>query len=302
MNTRQRAPGCAGIARRSLLACAGAVVPLPLARANDPARAAALRVQYEALAHGGAERVSPSLRIQSSDAAGEVRGWVQAVIDSPFDSVGSGLSNPAIWCEILNLHLNTKSCRVGGAPGATELVLRVTRLHSDAPAQGYWLPLVWHPPVATGDFFEARMSAASGPFGTGDYRIMLEVMPLPAGRCFGVFQYSYRYSVVARLATQLYLASTTREKVGFSMVPSAAGEMRPVGGMRGVVERNAMRYYLAIEAWLKTFEEPPARRFEARLAYWFDATERYARQLHELARQGYLEMKRHEGQLARGVS
>jgi hypothetical protein len=60
------------------------------------------------------------------------------------------------------------------------------------------------------------------------------------------------------------------------------------------VERNVMRYFLAIRTDLQTRGVPPAQRLEARLAHWFDATERYARQLHEVDRDAYLRMKRSE--------
>jgi hypothetical protein len=55
-----------------------------------------------------------------------------------------------------------------------------------------------------------------------------------------------------------------------------------------------MRYYLAVEAYLGASDFPPLERPERRLRDWFDATERYAAQLHELERSQYLEMKRRE--------
>ena len=65
------------------------------------------------------------------------------------------------------------------------------------------------------------------------------------------------------------------------------------GGVRGVVERNTMRYYLAIDAYL---DAPGPQGREKRLGEWFDDTERYARQLHEMDRDDYLAMKRSEFQ------
>jgi len=64
--------------------------------------------------------------------------------------------------------------------------------------------------------------------------------------------------------------------------------------MRGVVERNTMRYYLAIEAFLGALSVPPQARLEKRLRDWFAAAERYPRQLHEKERDEYLKMKRRE--------
>ena len=70
--------------------------------------------------------------------------------------------------------------------------------------------------------------------------------------------------------------------------------MKPVSGMRGAVERNTMRYYLAIEAFLGALSAPPGTRMESALRAWFAATETYSRQLHEIPESEYLAMKRKE--------
>lgn len=94
---------------------------------------------------------------------------------------------------------------------------------------------------------------------------------------------------------QAYLATVGRSKVGFSTVQQGQ-KSELVGGLRGTAERNTMRYYLAIEAYFATLDKPAAQKLEARLQYWFDATESYARQLHEMDRETYLVMKRREYQ------
>jgi hypothetical protein len=60
------------------------------------------------------------------------------------------------------------------------------------------------------------------------------------------------------------------------------------------VERNTMRYYLAIDSYLATAEAAPQVQFENRLQTWYSAVEEYPRQLHEMERDAYLEMKRAE--------
>jgi hypothetical protein len=60
------------------------------------------------------------------------------------------------------------------------------------------------------------------------------------------------------------------------------------------VERNTMRYYLAIDAYLASLAAPPAQQRMRRLEAWFAATEQYARQLHEVERADYLAMKQNE--------
>jgi hypothetical protein len=55
-----------------------------------------------------------------------------------------------------------------------------------------------------------------------------------------------------------------------------------------------MRYYLAIDAYLGALSSTPDKRLEQRITNWFDATEQYPRQLHEVGRQEYIQMKYRE--------
>ncbi len=86
-----------------------------------------------------------------------------------------------------------------------------------------------------------------------------------------------------------------RPKVGFTVIGKQAdGQPDYIGGVRGLVERNTMRYYLAIDIFLGAAHTAPAAQFEKRLQNWFTAVERYPRQLHEMDRGEYLVMKRAE--------
>jgi hypothetical protein len=133
------------------------------------------------------------------------------------------------------------------------------------------------------------MNAADGPYDTRDYSLVVEAVPLDARRSFVHMGYGFSYGTTGQLGMHLYLGTAGRDKVGFSREPGAADAL--VGGVRGVTERNTMRYYLAIQAYLAA---PGAGQLEQRLAGWFDATERYPRQLHEVDRDAYLRMKREE--------
>jgi hypothetical protein len=55
-----------------------------------------------------------------------------------------------------------------------------------------------------------------------------------------------------------------------------------------------MRYYLAIDAYLGALTAPPAQQLQKRLQSWFTATEQYPRQLHEIERTAYIDMKLRE--------
>jgi hypothetical protein len=97
------------------------------------------------------------------------------------------------------------------------------------------------------------------------------------------------------MATQVYLNTTGAQKVGFTVVGHDS-QNKPVyvGGMRGIIERNAVRYFLAIDAHLASLTVPPERRLDKRLQTWFNSTEQYARQLHEMEWPQYASMKRGE--------
>lgn len=61
-----------------------------------------------------------------------------------------------------------------------------------------------------------------------------------------------------------------------------------------MVERNTMRYYLAIDSYVNSLSVPVEGRVDKRLEDWFTASERYPLQLHELSSNAYLVMKQGE--------
>ena len=152
-------------------------------------------------------------------------------------------------------------------------------------------------PAKTSDYLQVTLSAGKGPLSTRDYRIVLEATPLDPARTFIRLSYSYTYGAAGRIAMQVYLGTIGSSKVGFTTVGAQpGGKPQYVDGMRGLVERNTMRYYLAIESHLGALSSPPPARFEKSLRDWFAATERYPRQLRELEQGEYLDMKRREYQ------
>jgi hypothetical protein len=107
--------------------------------------------------------------------------------------------------------------------------------------------------------------------------------------------YSYTYGALGRMALQGYLATAGADKVGFSVTGrDASGAPIYIDGMRGVVERNAMRYYLAIDAYLASLSAPADEQVDRRIQAWFNASERHARQLREMDKATYVAMKRQE--------
>jgi hypothetical protein len=67
-----------------------------------------------------------------------------------------------------------------------------------------------------------------------------------------------------------------------------------IQGVRGVIERNTMRYYLAIDAYLAALNTPAENQVDKRFQNWYDSTRIYSRQLYEVEKEDYLAMKRKE--------
>ena len=272
-------------------ALALALSSVPPVQAQDAAtltaRHAALR---EALKNNAFQR---PLVLESTESADALRGDIYARIDQPMAVVGPALQDAGHWCDILILHLNVKQCRSLGAAGGARLALVIGSKHDQPLADAYRFEFSHQVVAAQPDYLQVQMKADAGPMGTRLYRITLEVVALDAGSSFLHLSYAYSYGMAARMAMQLYLSTIGRNKLGFSIV-GRQPDGRPIyiGGTRGVVERNTMRYYLAIQAYLGALSLPPAQQFEQRLAEWYAGAERYPLQLHEIERGEYLAMKR----------
>jgi hypothetical protein len=251
----------------------------------DPA-ASTLLARHQALSTALANNAfGRPLALESHEEPRRVSGDVYAVLDYPFASVDQAFRNPRSWCEVLILHLNTKSCRAQG----DVLSVRMGRKDARDPDDGFALRFAFRAEPRRPGYAAAQASSPSGPLGSRDYRIAMQAVPLPDGRSFMRLHYSYAFGTAAKLATKGYLATSGSGKVGFTR--DGKGYVR---GLRGAVERNAMRYYLSVESYLGSLRQAPGRQFVSRIEHWFDATERYGRQLHEIDRGSYLAMKQRE--------
>jgi len=234
--------------------------------------------------------------IDSAEAGDRLKGDVYAVLDHPYEALSRSLENPNDWCAILILPFNTKYCHPARSGEGAKLVMRIGRKADQPTNEAYRLDFDLKQVAATPEYFESRLTSAEGPVGTRDYRITLEAVPLDGGhRTFMHLGYSYAYGGMGRFAMQAYLPTAGASKVGFSIVGrDANGQPMYIGGVRGAIERNVMRYYLAIDAHLASLSAPPDHQLDKRIQTWFDSTERYARQLHEMDRAQYIAMKRGE--------
>ena len=261
--------------------------------------AGALRGRYAALAlQLTNNQFQRPLYLESHETSESLKGDIYAVIEQPYGIVAPALQGADHWCDILILHLNVKNCQASRVPGTGEILRVAIGRKYDIPlADAYSIDFDYRVGAANADYLQVRLSAESGPMGTSNYHIIVEAVPLDQRRTFLHLTYSYAYGTTARLAMAVYLATIGRSKVGFTIVERrAGGQPAYIGGVRGVIERNAMRYYLAIEAYLGAVNLPLAEQLERRLQGWYTAIERYPVQLHELERSEYIDMKHREVQ------
>lgn len=230
--------------------------------------------------------------LDSHENGHDLKGDVHAVVDYPFARVEGALQKASSWCGILILPYNTKHCTSKDGKALSLYVGKKT----DTPVEdAYRLDFDYRVAALADDYLKVVLTADSGPLGTRNYRIVLEATPLDDAHTFVQFSYAYTYGTLSNVVMQTYLATVGAAKVGFT-VDGKDGEGRPryVKGMRGVLERNTMRYFLAIDAYLDSLSAPLGTRTAKRLDGWFSSSERYSRQLHEMSRGEYIAMKQRE--------
>ncbi|MCU6433857.1 hypothetical protein LPB67_08710 [Undibacterium sp. Jales W-56] len=239
------------------------------------------------------------LVLESAEIDHRLKGDIYAVVNYPIATVATGLNNPEHWCDIMHLHINTKYCHViKGAESdspATKLRIYIGKKIPEDLADAKRVEFNYMLATSRPDYLQINLSADEGPLGTSDYRIILEAIALSKTKTFLHLTYSYAVSVAGRIAMQTYLATVGHGKVGFTITGKQAdGQPDYIGGVRGLMERNTMRYYLAIDSYLDSANSAPDGQLEKRLLSWYSATEKYPRQLHELDQSDYVEMKRAE--------
>ena len=219
------------------------------------------------------------LRLASTQSSGDSSGTLYGVVDAPFASLERALSQAGAWCAVLILDPNVHRCT------SRQDRIDVEFGESKAP-----VAFAFERTAGRGDYLQVRLTAASGPFGTRDYMIAFEAAPLDAGRSIVHLTFAQRFGVAARIAMAAYFNTVGRSKVGFTVVDrDDAGRPVYVRDLRGALERNLMRYYFGILAYLDSLSAPPDQQPDRRVRTWLALTERYPLQLREDA--GYLERK-----------
>lgn len=216
---------------------------------------------------------------------------VYGIFDYSFSSVVNMLKLPANWCDIVSLHQNVKACIYRDLPDP-QLTFYIGKKNYQSPEDVR--QVIYHYRIAALQqrYLDIILSAASGPFGTKSHKMRFEALPLKGGKTFVHVSYEYKDSAALRLAAKVYFATFGLNKVGFTVTGTdRGGNPVYIGGPRGSIERNAVRYYLAIQAFMNTVSYPEEKRFNKSISEWYDLTGRYRKQLFELEKESYITAK-----------
>ncbi len=220
---------------------------------------------------------------------------VYGIIEHPFETVSSTLEIPANWCDIALLHINDKACTYTKSDNAWILTLYSGRKFYQPPEDAHQLNYGFHVKAQQHDYLALQLNAAIGPLSTKDHRIDAEIIPLDKDKTLIHLSYTFGYGQVGRMAMKAYFATIGRSKIGFSTTGTDDhGSPVYVGGIKGAIERNVVRYYCAILSYMDGLKYPREQQFEKRISRWFDLTDQHKRQLHELEKVQYISNKRLE--------
>ena len=235
------------------------------------------------------------LFLESFEQAKRVHVDVYGIFDYPFTSVVNVLSVPANWCDIVSLNPNVKACTYRELPGEWLLTFYIGRKVYQPPEDTRQVIYHYRNVDQQRNYLDIILTAGAGPFGTKDHRMRFEALALDGEKTFIHVSYSYSDSIALRLAGKAYFATLGWHKVGFTVTGTDRnGKPVYIGGPRGAIERNAVRYYLAIQSFMNTLRYPEKNRFSMMTSEWYDLTTRYRKQLFDLDRKDYLTFKTKE--------
>ena len=233
--------------------------------------------------------------LESDATKNAMRGDVYGIIYHPFKTVSKDLASLENWCEIMPQHLNIKACTYQYVNGQCKLIFYSGRKFYEKADDVYHLDYQFKVSALNDDYFNTSLNSKEGPLDTTDYLITVEAIPLTDSSTFFHLAYEYKYGFWTRLAMSTYFSTLGRNKVGFTIKgKDEEGKPLYVKGIRGVIERNSMRYYFAIQSFLDTQKSPIETRFKRRINDWFDMTEKHHKQLYEMDKKDYLKYKKME--------
>ncbi len=222
---------------------------------------------------------------------------VYGILEYNFNKIRRQLCNPKNWCDILFLHPNIKSGVYYTENGHSILNVYCGRKYYQKPENTYKIVLQYRVVRESDTYFFIQLSSDKGPMYTRNYRIRLDAIPLKNDKTFIHLGYEYDYGTAFKNMLRIYFNTIGRHKIGFSREKTKErGNPVYVKGNRGMIERNAVRYYFAVQAFMDTLEYPEKIRFENRISRWYDLTDGFKRQLYELSKKAYMANKKRESE------
>jgi len=243
------------------------------------------------------------LQIRSTETDSAVEGDITGSVEFSYAQVRALLEQAAAWCSIISLHFNVKACVHGAAEsGQTILSVYNGRKRRQALEDAVTVDYLFDSVRNTDNSFSASLSTVEGAPSVGEQHFTIEASAENEHSTKVRLKYVFRGSAIAERTLKIYLATAGRHKIGFSVVKRERdGAPQYVQGLRGMIERNAVRYYFAIVATLEALEIDPVSVEQWRAERWFDLTETYHAQLHEVDRNDYLATKRGELEAQRAL-
>jgi hypothetical protein len=235
------------------------------------------------------------LYLESKEESSSLHVDLYGILNYPFDNISKELRSPGNWCDISSLLSNIKASIFRRVSSQWLLTLYSGRKYYQAPKDAYQLDFNFRIASLQHDYLDLALTAENGPMFTKDHRIRFEAAAMDKVRTFIHFSYDYTYGAFARMAMKTYYETLGSGKKGFTVTAAGKnGDPVYIGGVRGSEERNAVRYYLAIQTYMDTLNIPEDQKFEKRINHWYDLTERFPLQLYEMDKTEYLTDKRRE--------
>lgn len=225
-----------------------------------------------------------------------VKGIVYAVLPHNFNQTGKLFRNVNSLCNALDFHINVKSCTVSAAQDHSPLLhVYIGNKDYQQPDEAYRFDYGYEVVANEPNYLDIRLNTVDGPLDSKDYQISIQAIPLDNQSSFVVFSYSAVYGLMTRLMINTYLATSGRNKVGFTRVGTDSdGNTKYIKGIEGLLERNAVRYMFAFYSFLDSESYPKEQRMNIGLNRWFELTRQYPRQLYEIAKDEYIDNKQRE--------
>lgn len=267
----------------------GALAPSAIA-----ANQVEVRARYRALMENVADNPFHAPVSLRSDETGDlIAADAYGVIEHPFAAVAELLGDPQRVCDFVSLSINIKACTYATRSAPTSMTWYMGRKNYSEPDPDQAMQYQYSVELRTREELRIRLHAPQGLVGVTDNIIIVNAAAVD-GHTLVHFSLSYVSGFQSKMAIGAYLVTLGRNKIGFTTHPDADGNPVPIQGAQGIIERNTMRYYLALQAWLDAASVAAEQRARARIERWYDYAERYHDQLYELPREEYLDNKKRE--------